>query len=60
LEIRSAHRLLEHVGSAQAASMDSILSGVALPPPRIMQTLLELEMNGLIRQLPGKNFIRKL
>jgi DNA processing protein len=44
----------------EPAFIDSVLTGVALPPPRIMQTLLELEMNGLIRQLPGKNFIRKL
>jgi DNA processing protein len=40
--------------------VDAIYSLVALPPARILQALLELEMNGLIRQLPGKNFIRKL
>ena len=44
----------------EPAFIDSILGGVAMPPARIMQTLLELEMNGLIRQLPGKNFLRKL
>ena len=27
---------------------------------QVLATLLELEMNGLVRQLPGKNFIRKL
>jgi hypothetical protein len=26
----------------------------------VMTALLELEMAGVIRQLPGKNFIRKL
>jgi DNA processing protein len=44
----------------EAAFIDAILTGVALPPARIMQSLLELEMTGLVRQLPGKNFIRKL
>jgi DNA processing protein len=44
----------------EPAFIDSVLTGVAMPPARIMQTLLELEMSGLIRQLPGKNFIRKL
>lgn len=44
----------------EPAFIDAILGGVSVPPARIMQTLLELEMNGLIRQLPGKNFIRKL
>lgn len=40
--------------------VDSILDSVRLPQAQVMQVLLELEMNGLVRQLPGKNFIRKL
>lgn len=40
--------------------IDAILDSVALPQAQVLQVLLELEMNGLIRQLPGKNFIRKL
>lgn len=44
----------------EALFVDAIFSAVTLPPARILQALLELEMNGLIRQLPGKNFIRKL
>ncbi len=40
--------------------MDDILSSAAIPQPRVMTALLELEMSGVIRQLPGKNFIRKL
>ncbi|MBZ5515420.1 MAG: DNA-processing protein DprA [Acidobacteriia bacterium] len=44
----------------EATFVDSIFGSVALPPPQILQALLELEMTGLIRQLPGKNFIRKL
>jgi DNA processing protein len=44
----------------EALFVDAIFELVALPPARILQALLELEMNGLIRQLPGKNFIRKL
>jgi len=44
----------------EASFVDAIFELAALPPARILQALLELEMNGLIRQLPGKNFIRKL
>ena len=44
----------------EALFVDSILDSVPLPQAQVMQVLLELEMNGLIRQLPGKNFIRKL
>jgi DNA processing protein len=44
----------------EAQFVDSILGSVTLPYPRVLAALLELEMTGLIRQLPGKNFIRKL
>ena len=44
----------------QSLFVDAIFSNVQLPHPRVLQALLELEMSGLIRQLPGKNFIRKL
>jgi DNA processing protein len=40
--------------------VDAIFGVVALPQSRVLAALLELEMTGLIRQLPGKNFIRKL
>jgi DNA processing protein len=42
------------------AFIDSIAASVRLPPPRILTALLELEMSGLVRQLPGKNFVRNL
>jgi DNA processing protein len=44
----------------QSAFIDSIFGLVSLPQPRVLSALLELEMNGLVRQLPGKNFVRKL
>jgi len=40
--------------------IDTIYGAAGIPSPRVLQALLELEMHGLIRQLPGKNFIRKL
>ena len=40
--------------------MDAIFSSSGIPQPRVLTALLELEMAGAIRQLPGKNFIRKL
>jgi DNA processing protein len=44
----------------QALFVDEIVGAAQIPQPRVLAALLELEMNGLIRQLPGKNFIRKL
>ena len=52
--------VFEALRADEAVFVDSICGSVALPQPRVLATLLELEMNGLVRQLPGKNFIRKL
>ena len=40
--------------------IDSIYGDLDLAHPRILTALLELEMSGMIRQLPGKNFLRRL
>ncbi len=52
--------VFETLRADEALFVDAIFGAVALPQARTLQALLELEMNGLIRQLPGKNFIRKL
>lgn len=53
-------KVFEALRVDEALFVDSVLDSVALPQTQVMQVLLELEMNGLVRQLPGKNFIRKL
>ncbi len=50
----------EALRADEALFVDSICGSVALSQPRILAALLNLEMSGLVRQLPGKNFIRKL
>ena len=40
--------------------IDSIYVDLDLAHSRILTALLELEMSGMIRQLPGKNFLRRL
>ncbi len=52
--------VFEVLRADQAIFVDEIVSAAKTPHPRVLAALLELEMNGLIRQLPGKNFIRKL
>ncbi len=44
----------------EALFVDSIAGALSWPVPRVLAVLLELEMSGVVRQLPGKNFIRKL
>ncbi len=53
-------KVFEALRVDEALFVDTILATVPLPQARVMQVLLELEMSDLIRQLPGKNFIRKL
>lgn len=53
-------KVFEALRVDEAVFVDTILTEVPLPQSQILQVLLELEMNGLVRQLPGKNFIRKL
>jgi len=44
----------------KATFVDEVFSQAGLSQPRVLAALLELEMGGFIRQLPGKNFVRKL
>ncbi len=44
----------------QPLFVDAVVGSAQISQPRALAALLELEMSGLIRQLPGKNFIRKL
>jgi DNA processing protein len=44
----------------EALFVDSICGSVSLPQPRVLAALLALEMSGLVKQLPGMNFVRKL
>jgi DNA processing protein len=57
---RDQKAVFEALRADEAQFVDSIVGSVSLPPPRVLAALLELEMSGLIRQMPGKNFIRKL
>ena len=52
--------VFETLRADQTSFVDAIVGAAEIPHPRVLAALLELEMNGLIRQLPGKNFIRKL
>jgi DNA processing protein len=52
--------VFEALRADQASFVDDIASAAKTSSPRVLAALLELEMNGLVRQLPGKNFIRKL
>jgi DNA processing protein len=52
--------IFEVLRADQALFVDDIVGAARVPQPRVLAALLELEMHGLIRQLPGKNFIRKL
>lgn len=50
----------EALKADEALFVDAICGSVSLPHPRVLAALLGLEMNGLVRQLPGMNFVRML
>jgi DNA processing protein len=51
-------QLLDAVGSYDA-HVDDVIRTAAVPPATALETLLALELRGLVRQLPGKRFRRQ-
>jgi DNA processing protein len=45
---------IEHDG----LHVDEVIRRAAVPAERVLETLLALELRGLVRQLPGKRFQR--
>ena len=43
----------------EASHIDEILSKVQIPQPKAIEILLKLELKNLVRQMPGKYFVRK-
>lgn len=43
----------------EASHIDEILSKVQIPQPKAIEILLKLELKDLVRQMPGKYFVRK-
>jgi predicted Rossmann fold nucleotide-binding protein DprA/Smf involved in DNA uptake len=41
---------------AQPLQVDALSQAVGLPVPRLLAILLELELDGFVRQLPGQRF----
>ncbi len=49
--------VLEAVGT-EPAHIDEICAATGMPIPKLMTLLFQLEVKGLVRQLPGKFFVR--
>ncbi|HSC78077.1 MAG TPA: DNA-processing protein DprA, partial [Candidatus Acidoferrales bacterium] len=54
---RAVFRILK---ADEALHVDQVVEATALTPSDVLPALFELEMKGLIRQLPGKYFLRVL
>lgn len=46
--------------TAEPQHVDDICEGVGIPMQALLSVLLQLEMKGLVRQLPGKLFVREI
>jgi DNA processing protein len=51
-------RVLDALG-AESRHVDEVIRRVTVPPGTTLETLLALELRGLVRQLPGKRFRRR-
>ncbi len=60
IEIEPGHKPVWHALSFEPAYLDSIADQLEQPTSSILQVLLELEMKGLVKQLPGMMFVKKL
>jgi DNA processing protein len=52
--------VLELLRDDQASHVDHLLERSGLASPELLATLSELEMKDKIKQLPGKNFVKKV
>lgn len=50
-------RVLERLSPARGTGIETLASACGLPPGALMSALLELELRGLVRQVPGPRFI---
>jgi len=44
--------------SSESTHIDKIVRLTGFPPGKVSSTLLQLELKGIVKQLPGKNFVR--
>lgn len=56
---RYAQKVLQAVNTVKPVTIQKIETQTKLEYWNVISGLLELELLGFIRQLPGKNFIRK-
>lgn len=57
--LSSSEETVYQLLSSQPKHIDALIQESRISPGQIAQVLLNLEVKGLIRELPGKNFIRK-
>lgn len=58
VELNASERRVYELLSAEPIHIDDISGQLAVPIHELLVTLLELEFKGIIRQLPGKQFIK--
>jgi predicted Rossmann fold nucleotide-binding protein DprA/Smf involved in DNA uptake len=49
-------RVLEHLPPSREVGIDALVEACSLAPGALLAALLELELRGLVRQLPGPRF----
>ena len=52
-------QVLAALGTEEARHVDEVIRSAALPAGPALETLLALELRGLVDQMPGKRFRRR-
>jgi len=58
LTLKGNEREIFNAVGNRPATIDAIVEATGLPVPAVSSTLMVLEIRGLVRQLPGKRFVR--
>jgi len=56
-EAGTTRRVLERVPQTRGIGIERLGEACGLEPGALLATLLELELRGLVRQLPGRRFL---
>jgi DNA processing protein len=60
VEVAAEERPVMEFLSAEPAHVDEICEGLGMPMASLLSVLMQLEIKGLVRQLPGKYFAREI
>jgi DNA processing protein len=60
VEVAAEEKPVMEFLTAEPAHVDEICEGLGIPMAGLLSVLMQLEIKGLVRQLPGKYFVKEI